>query len=155
MTRSALPIDIVATAIIDPNTGHAVNVRPNVASGVPLYVHDATVPGGRKINVAAFSIPPAGQAGSLGRNVLRGFAASQIDLALRRQLRLTEKVNLQIRAEGFNVLNHPNFGTIQTDLTAGDFGQANNMLNQQLGGLSQLYQIGGPRSFQFALKILF
>jgi len=91
----------------------------------------------------------------LGRNVLRGFAASQIDLALRRQLRLTEKVNLQIRAEGFNVLNHPNFGTIQTDLTAGDFGQANNMLNQQLGGLSQLYQIGGPRSFQFALKILF
>jgi hypothetical protein len=57
--------------------------------------------------------------------------------------------------EAFNVLNHPNFGAIQTDLTAGDFGQANNMLNQQLGGVSQLYQIGGPRSIQLALKLIF
>jgi len=33
--RSALPVDIIATALIDPNTGDAVNVRPNVVSGVP------------------------------------------------------------------------------------------------------------------------
>jgi len=68
---------------------------------------------------------------------------------------MTEKVNLQFRAEAFNLFNHPNFGTIQTSLTAANFGQATNMLNRQLGGISQLYQLGGPRSFQFALKLQF
>ncbi len=85
--------------------------------------------------------------------MIRGFGAWQIDLALRRQFNLTEKVNLQFRAEAFNVFNHPNFGTITTLLTSASFGQATNMLNRQLGGISPLYQIGGPRSFQFALKL--
>jgi hypothetical protein len=76
-------------------------------------------------------------------------------MALRRQIKLTEKLNLLVRAEAFNVFNHPNFGTIQTDLTALNFGQATNMLSQQLGGISQLYQMGGPRSMQFALKLQF
>ncbi len=93
--------------------------------------------------------------GSLGRNVLRGLPAWQVDFALRRSFKLTEKLNLQLRGEAFNLFNHPNFGTIQTTLTAANFGQATNMLNRQLGGLSQLYQIGGPRSFQVALKIQF
>jgi hypothetical protein len=51
-------------------------------------------------------------------------------------------------------LNHPNFGAISTDLNAVNFGEATNMLNRQLGGISQLYQIGGPRSMQFAMKLL-
>jgi len=128
-------------------------VRPDLVGGVPVYIDDATVPGGRRINRAAFANPAAGQSGTLGRNVLRGLPAWQIDLALRRQFRITEKLNLQFRAEAFNIFNHPNFGTIQTSLTAANFGQATNMLNRQLGSLSSLYQIGGPRSFQFALKL--
>jgi hypothetical protein len=60
-----------------------------------------------------------------------------------------------MRAEAFNVLNHPNFGSVNTSLTSSTFGQATNMLGSQLGGLSALYQIGGPRSFQFALKLMF
>jgi hypothetical protein len=153
--QSALPVDLVASTLIDPATGTTINVRPNVIGGVPLYVEDSTLPGGRRINRAAFSIPLAGQSGTLGRNVLRGLPAWQVDLALRRQISLTEKLKLQFRAEAFNVLNHPNFGTIQTSLTAANFGHATNMLNRQLGGLNQFYQIGGPRSIQFALKLTF
>jgi hypothetical protein len=153
--RSALPTDIIATAIIDPATGDAINIRPNVLEGVPLYLNDPTVPGGRKINRAAFLIPAPGQLGNLGRNVLRGLPAWQIDFALRRQFHLTEKLNLQVRAEAFNILNHPNFGTIQTTLSAPNFGQATNMLSSQLGGISPIYQLGGPRSLQLAMKLQF
>ncbi len=153
--QAATPVDIVATQVINPADGTLINVRANVIAGVPFYLDDPTVPGGRKINRAAFSIPAAGQAGTSGRNVVRGLPAWQVDLALRRQFKLTEKLNLQFRAEAFNVFNHPNFGAIQTNLNAANFGQATNMLNRQLGGLNQLYQIGGPRSLQFALKLQF
>jgi hypothetical protein len=151
--QSGLPVDIGSFAT-DPVTGQNFNRRPNVNLGVPWYVDDPTVPGGRRINRAAFSVASVGQ-GSLGRNQLRGLGAWQIDFAARREFKLTEKLKVQFRAEAFNLFNHPNFGAIQTSLTAANFGQATNMLGQQLGGISPLYQIGGPRSFQFALKLLY
>jgi len=155
--QSALPVDLIASTLIDPATGTLINVRPDLIASVPLYIKDTTLPGGRRINRAAFSVPLAGQSGTLGRNVLRGLPTWQVDFALRRQFKLTETLKLQFRAESFNLFNHPNFGTIQTTLTAVNFGQGTNMLNRQLGGvgLSQLYQIGGPRSLQFALKLSF
>jgi hypothetical protein len=153
--QSALPVDLIAATLTNPADGSIINVRPNVQAGTPWYIDDPTVPGARRINRAAFSTPAAGQSGTLGRNQVRGLGAWQVDSALRRQFKLTEKVNLQFRAEAFNLFNHPNFGTVQTSLTAQNFGQATGMLNRQLGGISQLYQIGGPRSFQFALKLLF
>jgi hypothetical protein len=70
-------------------------------------------------------------------------------------------LKLQFRAEAFNVFNHPNFGTINQQLcspgpgTQCTFGQALSTLNSSLGILSPLYQTGGPRSMQFALKLVF
>jgi hypothetical protein len=153
--RSPLPVDVIATSVFNPVDATLVALRPNQILGVPLYINDPSVPGGRRLNRAAFSNPPAGQQGTLGRNVFRGLPSWQVDLALRREFALVERLRLQFRAEAFNVFNHPNFGTIQTFLPAANFGQATNMLNRQLGGVNQLYQIGGPRSFQFALKVLF
>jgi len=103
----------------------------------------------------AFCTPVAGESGNLGRNVVRGLASWQIDIALRRQIKVTERLSIQLRAEAFNVLNHPNFGSINRSLGSPNFGQATNMLNQQLGGLNQIYQTGGPRSLQFAAKVIF
>jgi outer membrane receptor protein involved in Fe transport len=153
--QSALPVDLVARTATDPTDGSLINVRPDVVPGVPFYVDDPTVPGGRRINRAAFSIQPADQSGNFGRNQLRGLGSWQQDLALRRDFPLYENLRLQFRVEAFNIFNHPNFGTIQTTLTAANFGQPTNMLNRQLGGLNQLYQIGGPRSLQFAMKLVF
>ena len=124
-----------------------------------MYLSDPTVAGGRRFNGAAFKVPPAGRQGTLGRNVLRGLPLSQVDFALRRQFRLTERLNLQFRAEAFNVLNHPNFGAPGTSVTAPTtLGVPGQMLTNSLGGLSglnALYQIGGPRSLQFAVKLQF
>ncbi len=152
---SAPPVDLSASSRVDPATGALISVRPDLITGVPLYINDSTVPGGRRINAAAFSFPLAGTNGNLGRNVVRGLPAWQVDVALRRQFKLSERLQLQFRAEAFNLFNHPNFGSVQTNISAGNFGQAQSMLNRSLGGLNQLYQLGGPRSFQFALKFLF
>jgi hypothetical protein len=94
--------------------------------------------------------------GTLGRNVMRGFGAWQIDFALHRQFNFTERVNLQFRGEFFNVFNHPNFGSIDNNVGDGiSFGLAGSTLSQSYGGnaLNSLYQIGGPRSIQLSLKL--
>ncbi len=153
--QSALPLNIVSGIIIDPSDGTQIARRANLIDGVPVYLDAPTAPGGRIINRAAFSIPPPNQQGNLRRNIIRGLPAWQIDMAIRRQFNLTEKLNLQFRAEAFNIFNHPNFGTINNSLTSTTFGQATNMLGTQLTGLNPLYQIGGPRSMQFAVIVRF
>ena len=153
--RSALPVDIFSGTTFLPN-GTEQNVRPDVVTGVPVYVADATAPGGRIVNANAF-VPAAGEFGDEPRNFVRGFDLWQADLAIERDFHLHERLNLKFRAEAFNLLNHPNFGNIDNNLSDGPafFGRATNTLNGQLGGLNPLYQVGGPRSIQFALKLTF
>lgn len=157
--RTATPVNVLSRTG-DLIGGLVEAQRPDLIDGVPLYLEDPSAPGGRRINRAAFAIV-SGRQGTLGRNALRGFGFSQVDLALRRQINLSERINLQLRAEFFNLLNHPNFGDPVNDLNHRLFGQATQMLGRSLGtgglngGLSPLYQIGGPRSVQLALKLQF
>jgi hypothetical protein len=57
----------------------------------------------------------------------------------------------------YNLLNHSIYGSVRNSLSDGAalFGQAYNTQNNQLGGLSALYQVGGPRSLQLSLKLHF
>ena len=135
--------------------------RPNLVPGVPLWISDPNVAGGKRINKAAFTVPTGPVQGTLGRNVLNGFGATEVDLTLRRQFKLYERLSLQARADFFNLFNHPNFGPPTNYMTSPLFGQATQMLGASLGaggqtgGLNPLYQIGGPRSAQLALKLMF
>ena len=156
--RTATPVDV----FIGRDLGFGLfNFRPDLTPGVALYIDDASAPGGRDINRAAFAVPLTARQGALGRNSLRGFPVAQIDLALRRRLALTDRCTLQFRAEVFNLFNHPNFGDPVGDLNSGHFGRSTSMLGSGLGsggingGLSPLYQIGSPRSVQLALKLHF
>jgi hypothetical protein len=78
-----------------------------------------------------------------------------MDVAVRRDFPIHERLKLQFRAEAFNVFNHPNFGRIDGGFGDSTFGQATGTLANSLGILSPLYQMGGPRSMQFALKLNF
>jgi hypothetical protein len=159
MARSAPPVDIVGSQIFVD--GITVMPRPDVKPGLPLVLYGSQYPGGKAFNPVAFTPAPAGQQGDFGRNVLRGFGAWQADLALQRQFPVTEKLNLRFRAEFFNIFNHPNFGSPNNTIGSPLFGQSTQRLASSLGsggangGFNPLYQIGGPRSIQFALKLLF
>ena len=168
---SAPPVNVFYSAFLE-SLGAFAQVRPDVVPGAPLYLRGGQFPGGKRINPLAFAPPPLGsngqplRQGNLGRNALRGFGAAQWDLAVHRDFPLHEQLKLQFRAEMFNFLNHPNFAPPIGDLqnpssTNPQFGLSTQTLGQFLGGsagsggFSSLYQVGGPRSIQLALKLFF
>lgn len=171
--RSAPPVDVIDKAFTAlTSTNSAIQIRPDLVSGQPLYLHGSQYPGGKALNPNAFVNPPGNpttglplRQGDLGRNALRAFGLTQWDIAVHRDFPIHESVNLQFRAELFNVLNHPNFGAYNSAFGTGDpyFGQATRMLGQSLmgqglqggGAFNSLYQLGGPRSVQLALKLVF
>jgi hypothetical protein len=153
--RSGFPVTLQGNFLTDPSTGNQYYSNADTVSGQPLYLHGPQYPGGWAINPAAFSLPAGNSAGNAPRNFVRGFGAFQTNLAVRREIRLHDRLALQLRAEAFNVFNHPIFGNIDSFLGDATFGQATEMLNHSLGTLSSLYQQGGPRSLQFALRLIF
>ncbi len=174
--RSAAPVDVSEDFFSQLN-GATVDVRPDLVAGQPLYlfgsqclsVFGQPCPGGRGFNPAAFTDPPVDpdtgdpiRQGTLPRNALRGFAAFQWDFAIHRTFQIRESLRLQFLAEMFNMLTHPNLGPPNGQFGTGSFGLSTQMLGQSLnnnnlgsGAFSPLYQIGGPRSIQFGLKLLF
>ncbi len=140
--------------------GIALYAHPNIVAGKPLVLYGSQYPGGKILNVAAFTAPPTGQQGDFGRNVLRGFGAAQAGVAFQRQINLTEKIGLRFRSEFFNLFNHPSFGPPGNNLTGALFGKSTQTLASILAGgsgagFNHLYQVGGPRSTQMALGLVF
>ncbi len=156
-SRSGFPITLNGSEATDPATGQFYFGGLNLVSGVPLYLFGSrsVYPGGRIINPSAFALPSAGQAGNAPRNFVRGFGAVQTDVAMRRTFPIYERLQAQFRAEAFNIVNHPNFGLIDPNYGDPQFGEATATLSQSLGTLSPLYQMGGPRSLQLSLKLIF
>jgi hypothetical protein len=159
--RSAFPVTLLGNLSIDPNTGERYYSGVDLLPGRPFYLHGADYPGGRSFNGGptvsrpAFVLPQVGQPGDAPRNLVRGFWDYQINLGLRRSLPLYRTVNLQLGAEAFNLLNHPDLGYIDPDINDQLFGRATLSLNQSYGPGGSLYQPGGPRSLQFMVKFTF
>lgn len=137
----------------------------------------------RFINLAAFKVPctldPNGDGsaascipgtwhfGSLGRNALRGPGYQNVDFSIFKDTNITENLRLQLRAEIFNIFNHPNFSNPLLPSFAADMtssvdpatGRGTGFLpitvtpdvgigNPFMGG-------GGPRNIQLALRLIF
>jgi hypothetical protein len=171
LIRSALPINVTYTRTLE---GGPVALRPDYVSG-PAYLADENVPGGKRINAEAvpgvanrrgpFVIPVEARQGSLGRNAIRGFGMQQVNLSVRRTIAFAEQWRLEIRGEGYNLLNRAlladpasSLGSVNaagTPSFAPLFGISSQMLGRSLGGLNTLYQVGGPRSVQLALRLSF
>jgi hypothetical protein len=156
IARDAFPITLSGNELINPATGQTYYGGVNFVPGMPLYLHGSAYAGGRSLNPEAFIANASPMAnGTVPRNFFRGFDEIQLNMAVRREFHLHDRFALQFRAESFNILNHPNFGYVDNYLPDATFGQATSMLNQSLLTMSSLYQQGGPRSMQFALKLLF
>jgi len=158
--RSGFPVDVL-TRPDAFGLGLSNVIRPDLNGNVPLWLSDSSTPGGRSLNPAAFTLPHGFAQGDLGRNAIRGFGMSQIDLSIRRQFRVSERTGFDVRVETFNALNQANFGDPVRFMANPLFGQPVSMLNLMLGsgspsgGLAPSLQMGGARSVQLSLRLSF
>jgi len=143
------------------------NQRPNVVPGVnPIMAHWTPQTG--YLNPLAFSQPADGTFGNLGRNAIFGPGFRNMDFSVTKNTKLFENVNLQLRAEFFNIFNHPNFALPNHNLTPGYDADGNLICDPAAGcyqGLiTQTPDVaqtnpglggGGPRVVQLALKVVF
>ena len=135
--------------------------RPNLAPGATIHTSGTTagcqgVAAGTKLGTPSlwfdpcvFILPPAGTFGNLAKNAVIGPGFANVDFALKKQFDITERQNLQFRAEFFNVLNHPNFGNMITPIFAGSTGARNGSAGRIIDTATTSRQI------QFALRLSF
>ena len=157
-SRTAFPVDVLASESLE---GFAIaNLRPNLVPGLPLWISNANVAGGRQLNPAAFA-PASAVPGTLGRDTVHGFGMWEADCSAGRSFALREKLRLTFRAEAYNVFNHPQFADPMPYLSNPMFGQSGSSLNLMMGsgspisGQSPAFQMGGPRSLQLSLRLGF
>ncbi|GEM_PF-195108 len=151
------------------------STRPNVVPGCNPYVKTrSTNPQSgilepHWINSSCFTLEPVGTLGNAGRNTLVGPRHINLDFALLKNTRITERLNAQFRAEFFNVANHTDFGLPSASLYSfacptgvfptflcvpatggGDGGFANSSYGY-IGGTAP----NSWREIQFAVKLIF
>jgi hypothetical protein len=191
--RTGLPVEVLITRpdiVYRNNTTGAISASPVVTGGVVQTTPIINVPGGGSsrntrrpdlvpgvnpyivnggtlwVNPAAFTIPQPGTFGDLGRNALRGPGISQLDLTLSKKFTLTEKTNLEFRAECYNILNKAVFATpggstprladatgilqpgqpYTTSAAGGNFGALTSTVSNIVG-------LGTNRQFQLSLRL--
>lgn len=166
-----------ASTYLLPDGNDQTTQRPDVIPGVPL-----TLPGGGRngvplINSAAFTAPPVDANGNFTRfgdapnGLIRALDSWQIDLALMKTTKLTERVAMEFGVQVFNILNHVQLGdpgnlTLSYDTTVpgtnlsvpGSFGvitSTNNFNNNNDNAASPNTGTGLPRQIQFMLRFEF
>ncbi len=163
---------VVTTAVVNvPGGGASRNVRrPDVVPGVQPLLYNG---GLAYINPAAFTVPRPGTFGNSARNSLAGPAFAQLDITLSKKFNITERFNIELRGEAYNITNHTNFAnpgnvrlgtgigagpttanTIQpgqsftSAAAGGNFGVLNSTVSNQIG-------LGTARQLQLALRLNF
>jgi hypothetical protein len=83
---------------------------PNIVPGRSVSRSSSQRSVDRWFNTAGFSDPAPYTFGNAGRNIIPGPGNEVTDIALHRRFVIRERATLEIRAESFNLLNHPNYG---------------------------------------------
>jgi hypothetical protein len=117
--------------------GFGANDRPNVVGNAEVSHRTPD----QWFNTSAFAFPQFGTFGNAGRNLLDGPSYKNINASLVKDTHITERFNVQFRAEVFNLFNHPNFNLPDNFLGSPTFGQ--------------ILSAEAPRHIQFGLKLLF
>ena len=174
-----------------PDGNDQTTQRPDLVPGVPVYlsggVHNHTIP----INPAAFAAPPldpgsdqfgvpyasyglVSRFGSAPNGIVRALDSWQVDLALTKTTKLTERVAMEFGAQVFNIFNHTQYGDPSTDNLAfnyvqtgpaqwsvvpvGNLGQitsTNNFNNNNDNAASPNTGTGLPRQIQLMVRFTF
>ena len=141
--QSGRPFTVLLLRDFDnSNTGQTTilggsNDRPNVVTNPALSNQTPQ----QWFNTAAFVIPPRGNFGNAGRNILEGSGLQTVNFSIVKNTAITERLNMQFRTEFFNLLNHDNFDLPDNFVGSPTFGK--------------IVSAEDPRRIQFALKFLF
>ena len=128
-------------------------------------------------NVAGDCVAGSQHFGNVGRNAFRGPNYANVDFSLAKDTKLTERFNMQLRVDIFNILNHPNFSnpllpnfavdmfnngsTFVPDAPGGTVGKLTGLqylpitATPDVGTGNPFLGGGGPRGMQFGLKFTF
>jgi hypothetical protein len=136
--QSGLPF--TPTLNSNPSNSNSGFSRPN-------RIGDGALPSSQQsiqkwFDVTAFAVPSVFQFGNSGRDILTGPGTVNLDLSLFKIFSLTERYQLEFRAESFNLANHANFANPATAIDA-----------PGAGTITSTYNNG--RQLQFALKLMF
>jgi len=158
LARTGFPVNVLMPSSYTAPDGNSGTQRPDLVPGVSL-----TPTGGRTvaewINPAAFATP-AGEFGTAPRNLLRGPGTWQLDFGAAKTVPLTERARLELRAEFYNIFNHPQLGQPQSTFNPSNtsgFGSIINTVNLNTAIVSPITPVGSgtPREMQFALRFDF
>lgn len=95
-------------------------------------------------NPADFTDAPFGQLGNVSRGFFRGPGYTNLDMAIEKNTRITEKTSFQMRLEAFNAFNHTNFGNPNNNVDSSNFGRISSIRSFTN---SRLVQLGAKFSF--------
>lgn len=111
--------------------------RPDVVGKWELPEGERTI--FRYFNTDAFQRPADWTYGNAGKFVVRGPGTIDLGAFATKDIRVVERLKVQLRIESFNVMNHMNLQDINTQLGNRSFGQVSG--------------VGSPRYFQFGIKM--
>jgi len=131
------------------------SVRPNVIAGCDQIANQSPR---HWFNPSCYTLQPTGTVGNLGKNTVTGPGYTTLDFSLTKDTKILERLNVQFRAEAFNILNQVNFGipvlnafTAVGGLAGSPAGITGNAANA--GQITSI--IGTSRQIQFGLKFIF
>ena len=126
---SGTPINFTASAATLGAPGNTqypnVSGEPDILGGIG--------PGQKYFDTAAFSAPAQGTWGNLTRNgSISGPGFWNLDASLVKRLRFGERVNVELRADAFNLTNTPHFNNPNGSFGQATFGEINSSFGQRL-----------------------
>lgn len=148
VSGTPLGVTFTTTTGVDYTGTPSITARPVLTGDPVLPKSERTF--SRNFDTSVFRLPTPGTLGNAAPTVIRGPGINNWDIAMFKNFRLPEKVNLQFRAELYNAFNHTQFATLDTaarfDAATGE------QINTRLG---EFLTARRPRLIQFALKLQF
>jgi hypothetical protein len=154
--QSGNPLTIITT---NNATGVTNAMRPNILGPVPVGIGSAANGNPQYFPSLGCGVTATPNClfqvvkgfGNLGRNTIVGPGFEDVDLALYKDTRITEKLRAQFRADTFNIFNHPNLAQPNRTVSTA----ATNTFGQILATRSPIGDSGSSRQIQLALKLIF
>jgi Carboxypeptidase regulatory-like domain len=148
--QSGLPLTLYAGQDIS-QTGIGSDRAQQVSSQVySKGVCATTTPCIQWLNPAAFTLPPTGTFGNVGKGEFRGPGFFNWDMGVFKNFPIKENLSVQFRGELFNAFNHTNLMTTNTGVS-----NQNPVTTRSGAGFGNILAANDPRIIQLALKVVF